>query len=94
MANYLSLNRKNPTDETTTLNTAIMPSQLVACPPSIFVIAPNIRLKDAKLKYMLDKTVIGKTTAEPTATMTNIFCGVFILKYTTILSIIIVTQVL
>ena len=77
---YLSLNRKNPVSETTTLNTAIIPIQLVAYPPSKFVKLPNIRLKDAKLKYALDKIVIGKITIEPTATMTNIFCLSFTTK--------------
>ena len=77
---YLSLNRKNPVIEATMLNTAIIPIQLVTLVSFKLFQLPNIRLKDAKLKYALDKIVIGKITIEPTATMTNIFCLSFTTK--------------
>ena len=81
LANYLSLKRKNPVNETTMLKTAIIPIQLVALVSFKLFQLPNIRLKDSKLNAMLDKTVIGKTTIEPTATITNIFCLSFIAKF-------------
>ena len=82
-SNYLSLNRKYPVMETTTLNTAIMPSQLVLSlslkkywyenqSPS----NRGIYLVPSKPKPNI---VIRSTTNEPTATMTNIFCLSFIL---------------
>ena len=78
---FLSAKRKNPVNETTMLKTAIIPIQLVVLVSFKLFQLPNIRLKDSKLNAMLDKTVIGKTTIEPTATITNIFCLSFIAKF-------------
>ena len=91
MISYLSLNRKKPTNDTTILNTAIMPSQFVfQC--GFF---PSISLEKGLSKDHCNAVILIISRAiEPTPTITKIFCLSFILQFNTIISIIVVTQVL
>ena len=90
MISYLSLNRKKPTDDTTMLNTAIIPNQLVCLIPVTATEGskPYLLINgESKLNSFVANKVINKTTNEPTPTMTNIFCLSFILKFNTFLLI-------
>jgi hypothetical protein len=105
-ANYLSLKRKKPTDETTILNTAKMPSQLVFVYSKVgfqsaYIFFASCHTENdspckrfngfsvqnsLKKKFLLNSkpspyTLKKMSTNEPVATITNIFCLLFIEKF-------------